>query len=84
MPLTRRQKAKAKKSRAMDMMSNFDNLDIMVGNENIDPIERELANVIENQQFNMTLSPISVQWINFTMKMNLEILIMKTILNFYE
>ena len=28
----------------MDMMSDFDNLDILVGNENINPNERELAN----------------------------------------
>ena len=30
----------------MDMMSEFDNLDIMIGNENINPIERELSNAI--------------------------------------
>ena len=47
MPSTRRQKAKARRSREMDMMSDFDNLDIIVGNENINPIERELANGIE-------------------------------------
>ena len=28
----------------MDMMSDFDNMDVMIGNENINPIERELAN----------------------------------------
>ena len=28
------------------MMSDFDNLDITIGNENINPIERELANTI--------------------------------------
>ena len=27
----------------MDMMSDFDNLDIMVGRDNINPIERKLA-----------------------------------------
>ena len=31
----------------MDKMSDFNNLDIMVGNENINPIEREVANAIE-------------------------------------
>ena len=46
MPFTRRQKAKARISREMDMMSDFDNLDIMIGNENINPIERELAKTI--------------------------------------
>ena len=44
MPSTRRQKAEARKSREFDMMSDFDNLDIMIGNENINAIERELAN----------------------------------------
>ena len=47
MPSTRRPKAKARKSREMDMFSNFDNLDLMIGNDNINPIERELANTIE-------------------------------------
>ena len=49
MPSTRRQKAKARKSREMDMMSDFDNLDVIVGNQNDNhnPIEWELANVIE-------------------------------------
>ena len=49
MPSTRRYKAKARKSREMDMMSDFDNMDmdVMIGNENTNPIERELANAIE-------------------------------------
>ena len=47
MPSTRRQKAKARKSRKMDMMSDFDNLDVMLRNENMNPIERELADAIE-------------------------------------
>ena len=47
MPFTRRQKAKAKKSREMDMMSDFDNLDVILGNDNNNPIERELADAIE-------------------------------------
>ena len=47
MPSTRRQKAKARKSREMDMMSDFDNIDVMIGNENTNSIERELANAIE-------------------------------------
>ena len=59
MPSTRRQKAKARKSREMGMISDFGNLDVMLGNENINPIERELAEVMEqssvqgNQQANM-------------------------------
>ena len=47
MPSTRRQKAKAKKSREMDMMSDIDNLDVMLGSGNENPIERELADAIE-------------------------------------
>ena len=41
MPSTRRQKAKARRSREMDMLSDYDNLDVMLGNENNNPIERE-------------------------------------------
>ena len=47
MPSTRRQKAKARKSREMDMMSDIDNLDVMLGSRNENPIERELADAIE-------------------------------------
>ena len=47
MPSTRRQKAKARKSREIDMMSDMDNLDIMLGNTGENPIERELADAIE-------------------------------------
>ena len=47
MPSTRRQKAKARKSREMDMMSDMDNLDVMLGNGSENPIERELTEVIE-------------------------------------
>ena len=47
MPPTRKQKAKAMKSREMDMMSDYDNLDVMLGNDNNNPIERELADAIE-------------------------------------
>ena len=44
---TRRQKAKARKSREMDMISEIDNLDVMLGNGNENPFERELADAIE-------------------------------------
>ena len=47
MPSTRRQKAKARKSREMDMMSDLDSLDVMLGNANNNPIEREFADAIE-------------------------------------
>ena len=47
MPSTKRQKAKAKKSREMDMMSDLDTLDILLGNGNDTPREREIASAIE-------------------------------------
>ena len=43
---TRKPTAKARKSIEMDMLSDFDNLDVMLGNENMNPIERELGNTI--------------------------------------
>ena len=48
MPSIRKQKAKARKSREMDMMSDFKNMDVMLGNNSINTIERELSNVIGN------------------------------------
>ena len=47
MPSTRRQKAKARTSREMDMMSDIDNLDVMLGSENENPNGWELADAIE-------------------------------------
>ena len=46
MPSTRRQNAKAGRSREMDMMSDFEIMDDLLGNENVNPIERELAKPI--------------------------------------
>ena len=48
MPSTRKQKAKARKSREIDMMSDFENADAIIGNGNISPIERELSDMIGN------------------------------------
>ena len=61
MPSTRRQKAKARKSREMDMMSDFDNIDEIIRNENTNSIERELANAIEESSVLGTLSPVCIQ-----------------------
>ena len=69
MPSTRRQKAKARRSRDMDMLSDYDNLDVMLGNENNNPIERELAEAIDQ--------PTGTVIQTCTMKMNLEITYMK-------
>ena len=48
MPSPRRQKAKARNSKEMDMMSDFENLDVMLGNGNNNPIERELADALDH------------------------------------
>ena len=50
MPFTRRQKAKARKCREMDMMSDFENMDVIIGSDSVNPIERELSNVIGNAE----------------------------------
>ena len=47
MPSTRKQKAKARKSRELDMMSDSENLDVMLGSGNNNPTERELADAID-------------------------------------
>ena len=47
MPSTRRQKAKARKSREMGMLSDIENMYVMLGNGCNNPIERELADAIE-------------------------------------
>ena len=46
MPYTRRQKGKARRSREMDLLSVFENMDLILGDGNSNPIERELANSI--------------------------------------
>ena len=43
---TKRQKAEARRSREMDILSDYENLDVMLGDENINSIERELASTI--------------------------------------
>ena len=35
-------------TREMDMMSDFENMDVVLGSNNVNPIERELSNVIGN------------------------------------
>ena len=50
MPSTRKQKAKARKSRKMDMMSDFGKMDVLLGNDNANAIERDLSNVIGNSE----------------------------------
>ena len=35
MHFTRRQEAKTRKSREMDLMSDFDNMDVIIGNEEL-------------------------------------------------
>ena len=56
MPSARRQNAKAKKSREMDILSNYGNMHIVLGEGNANSIERDLDNVINgperHQDFN--------------------------------
>ena len=61
MPSTRRQKAKARKSREMDMMSDIDNLDVMLGSGNENPIERELADAIEQSSVQEDYGQMSIK-----------------------
>ena len=46
MPSTRRQKAKARRSRELDMLSDYGNMDVMLGEGNSNSIERELDSLI--------------------------------------
>ena len=46
MPFTRRQKAKARKSRELDMLSDYGNMDVMLGDGNSNSIERDLDALI--------------------------------------
>ena len=53
MPSTRKQKAKARKSRELDMLSDYVNMDVMLGEGKSNSIERDLdslINVPERQQ----------------------------------
>ena len=53
MPSTRKQKAKARKSRALDMSSDYGKIDVMLGDGHSNSIERELdspINVPERRQ----------------------------------
>ena len=61
MPSTRRQKAEARKSREMDMMSDTDNLDVMLGNGSNNPIERGLADAIEQSSVQSDIEAIVYQ-----------------------
>ena len=46
MPSTRRQKAKSRKSRELDMLSDYGNMDVMLGGRSSNSIERELDSLI--------------------------------------
>ena len=46
MPSTRKQKARARKSRELDMLSDYGNIDVMLGEGNSYSIERELVSLI--------------------------------------
>ena len=46
MPSSMRQKAKSRKSRELDMLSDYGNMDVMLGGRNSNSIERELDSLI--------------------------------------
>ena len=46
MPFTRKQKAKVRTSRELDMLSDYGNMDVMLGDGNSNSIERELDRLI--------------------------------------
>ena len=56
---TRRQKAKARKSREMDVRSDFGNMDVTLGSSNVNSNERELSNVIGNSESHCDIESIS-------------------------
>ena len=59
MPSTKRQTATAKILRETNMMSELDNLDIMLGDENINQIGRELGNTIRESTVQYDTESIS-------------------------
>ena len=73
MPSTRRQKAKARKSREMDILSDIVNMDVMLGNGDTNHIERELVDAVEQSSTQGTLS------LTCTRETNMQLLPMKTI-----
>ena len=44
--VTRRQTTRAKRSREMDILSDYDNMHVMLRSDNSNSIEKELANTI--------------------------------------
>ena len=69
MPSTRRQKAKARKSREMDILSDMENMDVMLGNGDNNPIERELSDAIEQSSVQEDVESnehLGNQFTNFT------------------
>ena len=44
MPSTRKQKAKVRRSREQDMLSDIENVDIMLGGPNLNSLESEVSN----------------------------------------
>ena len=47
MPSTRRQKIKSRRSRELDILSDIENMDVLIGNSDANSIERELRNVYD-------------------------------------
>ena len=50
MPWVRKQKDKSRKSREMDILSEYVNMDVMLGGDNSNSIERELDSIINGPE----------------------------------
>ena len=47
MPSTRKQKAKTGRSREMDMLSDYENMDVIFASEDVNPFEKKSANTFD-------------------------------------
>ena len=77
MPSMRRQKAKVRKSRELDMLSDYGNMDIILGDGNSNSIERELDSLINVPDRQQDFQSFPNRENSFHKKMRLEILIIE-------
>ena len=74
MPSTRRQKTKTRKSRELDILSDIENMDVMLGDGNSNPIESELTDAVEQSSVQEDIESnthLGDQYICFTYENNL-------------
>ena len=78
MPSTRKQNAKVTRSKEMDMQSDYENMDVLLDSNNVNPIERELSNLSMFPSVTMTLRPFPNKERILHRRMKLETLVAKT------